>query len=89
MIDRCKERKKIMCSRGHWRPSEDEKLKDLVEQYGPHNWNAIALKLPGRSGNYLLGLIGRRAITKLGFERCIYWFKINYMLLYVQVRAVD
>ncbi|CAH8359427.1 unnamed protein product [Eruca vesicaria subsp. sativa] len=39
-----------MCSRGHWRPSEDEKLKDLVEQYGPHNWNAIALKLPGRSG---------------------------------------
>ncbi|KAF8045006.1 hypothetical protein N665_5787s0001 [Sinapis alba] len=39
-----------MCSRGHWRPAEDEKLKDLVEQYGPHNWNAIALKLPGRSG---------------------------------------
>ncbi|KAL0731730.1 hypothetical protein Bca4012_027824 [Brassica carinata] len=39
-----------MCSRGHWRPAEDEKLRDLVEQFGPHNWNAIALKLPGRSG---------------------------------------
>ncbi|KAI0494947.1 hypothetical protein KFK09_025093 [Dendrobium nobile] len=39
-----------MCSRGHWRPAEDEKLKDLVTKYGPHNWNAIAEKLPGRSG---------------------------------------
>ncbi|XP_020576674.1 transcription factor MYB52-like [Phalaenopsis equestris] len=39
-----------MCSRGHWRPAEDEKLKDLVSKYGPHNWNAIAEKLPGRSG---------------------------------------
>ncbi|KAG8097979.1 hypothetical protein GUJ93_ZPchr0013g34743 [Zizania palustris] len=39
-----------MCSRGHWRPSEDEKLKELVARYGPHNWNAIADKLQGRSG---------------------------------------
>ncbi|CAH1446483.1 unnamed protein product [Lactuca virosa] len=39
-----------MCSRGHWRPSEDQKLRQLVEQYGPHNWNAIAEKLQGRSG---------------------------------------
>ncbi|CAA6664717.1 unnamed protein product [Spirodela intermedia] len=39
-----------MCTRGHWRPAEDEKLKDLVERYGPHNWNAIAEKLQGRSG---------------------------------------
>lgn len=39
-----------MCSRGHWRPAEDEKLRDLVEKYGPHNWNAIAEKLQGRSG---------------------------------------
>ncbi|KAJ1293854.1 hypothetical protein BS78_01G101100 [Paspalum vaginatum] len=39
-----------MCSRGHWRPSEDEKLKELVALYGPHNWNAIAEKLQGRSG---------------------------------------
>ncbi|XP_072990127.1 transcription factor MYB52-like [Typha latifolia] len=39
-----------MCTRGHWRPSEDEKLKELVDRYGPHNWNAIAEKLHGRSG---------------------------------------
>ncbi|RRT68601.1 hypothetical protein B296_00006647 [Ensete ventricosum] len=39
-----------MCSRGHWRPEEDEKLKELVTSYGPHNWNAIAKKLQGRSG---------------------------------------
>ncbi|KAJ9546132.1 hypothetical protein OSB04_025839 [Centaurea solstitialis] len=39
-----------MCSRGHWRPSEDQKLRQLVQQYGPHNWNAIAEKLQGRSG---------------------------------------
>ncbi|XP_027124860.1 transcription factor MYB54-like [Coffea arabica] len=39
-----------MCSRGHWRPAEDEKLRELVEKYGPHNWNAIAEKLQGRSG---------------------------------------
>ncbi|KAL5995462.1 hypothetical protein ACLOJK_025524 [Asimina triloba] len=38
-----------MCTRGHWRPAEDEKLKELVERYGPHNWNAIAEKLQGRS----------------------------------------
>ncbi|XP_010276312.1 PREDICTED: myb-related protein B-like [Nelumbo nucifera] len=39
-----------MCTRGHWRPDEDEKLGELVERYGPHNWKAIAEKLPGRSG---------------------------------------
>ena len=39
------------CQRGHWRPAEDEKLRQLVDQYGPHNWNSIADKLEGRSGN--------------------------------------
>nr|ASR18107.1 R2R3MYB22 [Ginkgo biloba] len=39
-----------MCPRGHWRPEEDEKLKELVAQYGPQNWNGIAEKLQGRSG---------------------------------------
>ncbi|KAM0936273.1 putative transcription factor MYB-HB-like family [Dioscorea sansibarensis] len=39
-----------MCTRGHWRPAEDEKLKELVTRFGPHNWNAIADKLEGRSG---------------------------------------
>uniref|UniRef100_A0A453EQL4 Uncharacterized protein n=1 Tax=Aegilops tauschii subsp. strangulata TaxID=200361 RepID=A0A453EQL4_AEGTS len=40
-----------LCSRGHWRPAEDARLKELVGQYGPQNWNLIAEKLDGRSGN--------------------------------------
>ncbi|XP_015934411.1 uncharacterized protein LOC107460551 [Arachis duranensis] len=40
-----------ICPRGHWRPAEDEKLRQLVEQYGAQNWNSIAEKLQGRSGN--------------------------------------
>ncbi|KAF5725290.1 MYB transcriptional factor [Tripterygium wilfordii] len=38
------------CPRGHWRPAEDDKLRQLVEQYGAQNWNSIADKLHGRSG---------------------------------------
>ncbi len=39
-----------LCPRGHWRPAEDDKLRELVSQYGPQNWNLIAEKLQGRSG---------------------------------------
>ena len=39
-----------LSTRGHWRPAEDAKLKELVAQYGPQNWNLIAEKLDGRSG---------------------------------------
>ena len=39
-----------LCARGHWRPHEDAKLKELVAQFGPQNWNLIAEKLKGRSG---------------------------------------
>nr|QIN53286.1 R2R3-MYB transcription factor [Selaginella moellendorffii] len=39
-----------LCHRGHWRPAEDEKLKELVRIHGPQNWNVIAEKLEGRSG---------------------------------------
>jgi myb proto-oncogene protein len=39
-----------VCARGHWRPAEDEKLKELVALYGPQNWNLIAERLEGRSG---------------------------------------
>lgn len=42
-----------LCPRGHWRPAEDEKLRELVSQYGPQNWNLIAEKLHGRSGRCL------------------------------------
>lgn len=42
--------------RGHWRPAEDEKLRQLVEEYGAQNWNSIAEKLQGRSGIIIYGV---------------------------------
>ncbi|KAK4722109.1 hypothetical protein R3W88_012342 [Solanum pinnatisectum] len=67
------------CSRGHWRPAEDEKLRQLVEQYGPQNWNSIAEKLQGRSGkscrlrwfNQLDPRINRRPFSEDEEERLI------------------
>ncbi|KAK6931247.1 SANT/Myb domain [Dillenia turbinata] len=61
-----------LCARGHWRPAEDTKLKELVAIYGPQNWNLIAEKLEGRSGkscrlrwfNQLDPRINRRAFTE-------------------------
>jgi hypothetical protein len=41
-----------LAARGHWRPAEDIKLRELVALYGPQNWNLIAEKLDGRSGMY-------------------------------------
>lgn len=68
-----------MCPRGHWRPAEDEKLRELVEQYGPQNWNSIAEKLHGRSGkscrlrwfNQLDPRINRRPFTEEEEERLL------------------
>ncbi|GMH26695.1 hypothetical protein Nepgr_028538 [Nepenthes gracilis] len=61
-----------LCARGHWRPAEDAKLKELVAQFGPQNWNLIAAKLEGRSGkscrlrwfNQLDPRINRRPFTE-------------------------
>lgn len=50
------ESKSTSCPRGHWRPAEDERLRQLVEQYGAQNWNSIAEKLQGRSGTLSLSL---------------------------------
>ncbi|KAJ3697662.1 hypothetical protein LUZ61_001367 [Rhynchospora tenuis] len=74
-----------MCTRGHWRPSEDEKLKELVSRYGPHNWNAIAEKLQGRSGkscrlrwfNQLDPRINRSPFTEEEEERLLASHKIH------------
>ncbi|XP_010245158.1 PREDICTED: myb-related protein 330-like [Nelumbo nucifera] len=68
-----------LCARGHWRPAEDAKLKELVAQYGPQNWNLIAEKLEGRSGkscrlrwfNQLDPRINRRAFTEEEEERLL------------------
>ncbi|XP_038983148.1 transcription factor CSA-like [Phoenix dactylifera] len=61
-----------LCARGHWRPAEDSKLRELVAIYGPQNWNLIAEKLEGRSGkscrlrwfNQLDPRINRRAFSE-------------------------
>ncbi|KAK3042401.1 hypothetical protein RJ639_002447 [Escallonia herrerae] len=66
-----------LCARGHWRPGEDNKLKELVALYGPQNWNLIAEKLEGRSGkscrlrwfNQLDPRINRRAFSEEEEER--------------------
>uniref|UniRef100_A0A6N2L543 Uncharacterized protein n=1 Tax=Salix viminalis TaxID=40686 RepID=A0A6N2L543_SALVM len=65
--------------RGHWRPAEDAKLKELVAKYGPQNWNLIAENLEGRSGkscrlrwfNQLDPRINRRAFTEEEEERLL------------------
>ncbi|KAL4581772.1 hypothetical protein LXL04_006300 [Taraxacum kok-saghyz] len=36
--------------KGHWKPSEDVKLRELVALHGPKNWNMISEQLPGRTG---------------------------------------
>ncbi|KAM7479583.1 hypothetical protein LguiA_027796 [Lonicera macranthoides] len=74
-----------MCTRGHWRPAEDEKLRELVERYGPHNWNAIAEKLQGRSGkscrlrwfNQLDPRINRTPFTEEEEERLLASHRIH------------
>ncbi|KAL7100915.1 hypothetical protein ACP275_08G024400 [Erythranthe tilingii] len=40
-----KNNKKSVCGKGHWKPSEDAKLRELVAAYGPHNWNFISENL--------------------------------------------
>ncbi|ESQ35006.1 hypothetical protein EUTSA_v10008597mg [Eutrema salsugineum] len=75
----------MMCSRGHWRPAEDDKLRELVEQFGPHNWNAIAQKLSGRSGkscrlrwfNQLDPRINRNPFTEEEEERLLASHRIH------------
>ncbi|KAL0364474.1 UNVERIFIED_CONTAM: Transcription factor [Sesamum angustifolium] len=74
-----------MCSKGHWRPAEDEKLRELVERYGPHNWNAIAQNLHGRSGkscrlrwfNQLDPRINRSPFTEEEEERLLACHRIH------------
>jgi Myb-like DNA-binding domain len=69
-----------MCTRGHWRPSEDEKLKELVLCYGPHNWNAIAEKLQGRSGAVVTNYSCIFSLSNLIFLIKVYVF--NYDLYF-------
>ncbi|KAJ6306898.1 hypothetical protein OIU78_022078 [Salix suchowensis] len=71
--------------RGHWRPAEDDELRQLVEQYGAQNWNSIAEKLQGRSGkscrlrwfNQLDPRINRRAFSEEEEERLLAAHRIH------------
>ncbi|CAK7354886.1 unnamed protein product [Dovyalis caffra] len=71
--------KSTSCHRGHWRPAEDEKLRQLVDQFGPQNWNFIAEHLQGRSGkscrlrwyNQLDPNINKRPFTEEEEERLL------------------
>lgn len=73
------------CSRGHWRPAEDHKLQQLVNQYGAQNWNSIAEKLQGRSGkscrlrwyNQLDPRINRRPFSEEEEERLLAAHRIH------------
>ncbi|KAK5787060.1 transcription factor MYB56-like [Gossypium arboreum] len=73
-----------LCSRGHWRPAEDARLKELVAQYGPQNWNMIAEHLEGRSGkscrlrwfNQLDPRINRKAFSEEEEERLLTAHKV-------------
>ncbi|XP_020576383.1 myb-related protein 306-like [Phalaenopsis equestris] len=68
-----------LCVRGHWRPAEDAKLRELVAQYGPQNWNLIAENLEGRSGkscrlrwfNQLDPRINKKAFTEEEEEKLL------------------
>ncbi|KAH7663739.1 myb proto-oncogene protein plant protein [Dioscorea alata] len=76
------ETKTTSCSRGHWRPGEDAKLRQLVEKYGPHNWNSIAEKLQGKSCrlrwfNQLDPRINRRPFTEEEEERLLSAHRIH------------
>ncbi|KAG6427887.1 hypothetical protein SASPL_112134 [Salvia splendens] len=72
-------RKSKVCARGHWRPHEDARLREVVAQFGPQNWNLIAEKLDGRSGkscrlrwfNQLDSRINRRAFSEEEEERLL------------------
>ncbi|XVF39163.1 hypothetical protein PTKIN_Ptkin01aG0013400 [Pterospermum kingtungense] len=73
------------CPRGHWRPAEDERLRQLVEEFGAQNWNSIAEKLQGRSGkscrlrwfNQLDPRINRRPFTEEEEERLLAAHRIH------------
>lgn len=73
-----------LCARGHWRPAEDTKLKELVAHYGPQNWNLIAEKLEGRSG--------KRTRNAFIFFPCFRFFLLLTLLLCgicIKVKAAD
>lgn len=83
-----KETELKLCGRGHWRPAEDSKLKELVALYGPQNWNLIAEKLQGRSGNKIKQLGLSFSIISL-LRVFSFMFVFGFCLTGLKERAVD
>ena len=63
------------CPCGHWRPNQDKKLRQLVEQYDAQNWNSIDKKLQGRSGMYHVILI--KALLLIDWLASLFNFQIH------------
>ncbi|KAF2530954.1 hypothetical protein F2Q70_00033447 [Brassica cretica] len=71
--------------KGLWKPFEDDKLKQLVEQYGPQNWNIIGELFSGRTGqscrqrwcNQLAPNINKGPFTKEEEERLLEAHRIH------------
>ncbi|TKY56042.1 Transcription factor MYB44 [Spatholobus suberectus] len=63
----------------YWKVAEDEKLRQLVQQHGPHDWNSIAEHLEGRTGkscrlrwvNHLDPRLNRNPFTEEEDERLL------------------
>lgn len=71
-------------ARGHWKVAEDAKLKELVALHGPQNWNRIAEKLQGRSGNFSFLFL-----FSLEFVKVIKCKFVFFWIFYLQVRVAD
>ncbi|KAF8098355.1 hypothetical protein N665_0268s0024 [Sinapis alba] len=79
------DKKKTKRRRNHWKPFEDDKLKQLVEQYGPRNWSIIGQHLSGRTRkscrqrwcNQLAPYINKRPFTKEEEERLLEAHRIH------------
>lgn len=69
--------------RGHWRPNEDAKLKALVAEHGPQNWNIIAENLPGRSGIIILHL-NRKFLFLLKLKKINFSHFLNNLFLFLK-----
>ena len=75
----------VTCYRGHWRPAEDNKLRQLVEQFGPQNWNYIAEHFEARSGiiNFsLYELLRRRGRRSMEWKFC---FPMRVFNIYIYI----
>lgn len=70
--------------RGHWRPNEDAKLKALVAEHGPQNWNTIAEHLHGRSGIIILNLN-----TTILFLLKLKHYLFNFLIVYFYFKKLN